>query len=542
MAKHTGLLVTLMFVTVIFVGYCSVYLITAVQPEVQPIQTQHSREDPTVIKFKSLNISRKLHRLLIYNNATTLPNAAQDAAKSVDLATVATQPSLSTELVTSKSTVKAVGEFRLDAEKIRSQGHVFIYSNFEEQTNGARNLWQLEIWAKLMNMKVAEPFAVDSNFGVRGVTTTFSQVLRFSDYYDIDDWNHQVTKLGGNPLIKWEEFLSTAPRNAILFYTIMRSGPEGPQSPLVSYGRDDVRKYNPGKYEQITNDDMAWLNKNFNIIKVVNYIRGKVRQPITLETFNSYIFGKLNPSEVTLVIVNWFGTERVKFRPSKSAFNAAANVQFSFPHESKSMTLVISPSKRVLKAYKSYVSDYIGDRKYLGITFRTHNVLHYAPGVNFVQKSKYLLECSKNLSHLLDRIRNKWELFLAYDMGTYGSIGFYDSSTDKTLIPLRDQIMSDIFNGSLLAEQREQRLLRVADGITDRGFIAIVEKTIATHADCIVLLGPITSFVRSSASTYISLHDAKRCMLSMCAEDYYDQTGNKVSSDDAQKFLKNLGA
>ena len=25
------------------------------------------------------------------------------------------------------------------------QGHMFIYSSFEEQTNGARNLWQLEM-------------------------------------------------------------------------------------------------------------------------------------------------------------------------------------------------------------------------------------------------------------------------------------------------------------------------------------------------------------------------------------------------------------
>jgi len=516
--------------TVIFVGYYSIYLITTVQPFLT-----HSREDPTSMKLNwTSNTSRKLHRL-IYNNAVIL-----NAAKSIDLVVAAVQPSYtSSELVTSKSIAKAVNE--LDTKKIRSQGHVFIYSNLEEQTNGARNLWQLEIWAKLMNMKVAEPFAVDSNFGVRGVTTMSSQALRFSDYYDIDDWNHQVTKFGGNPLIRWEEFLSTAPRKAVLFYTIIRSGPDGPQSPIVSYGIDDVKKYNPGKYEQITNDDMAWLKKNFNILKVVNYIRGKIRKPLTLERLKSYIFGRLNTSEVTLIIVNWFGTERIKIKPSQSAFNAAANVQFFFPHESKSTTLVISPSKRVLKAYKSYVSDYIGDRKYLGITFRTHNVLHYAPGVNFAQKSKYLLECSKNLSHLLDRIRSKWGVFLAYDMGAYGSIGFYDSSTDKTLTPLRDQILSDIFNGSLSAEQRQQRLLRVTDGITDRGFIAIVEKTIATHADCIVLLGPTTSFVRSSASTYISLHDTKRCMLSLCAEDYYDQNGKKVSSDGVQDFLKDLG-
>ena len=59
-----------------------------------------------------------------------------------------------------------------------SQGHIFVYSSYEEQTNGARNLWQLEIWAKLMEMEVAEPFAVNS---MLGVAPNFNKSLRFSN-------------------------------------------------------------------------------------------------------------------------------------------------------------------------------------------------------------------------------------------------------------------------------------------------------------------------------------------------------------------------
>ena len=58
-----------------------------------------------------------------------------------------------------------------------SQGHAFIYSNFEEQTNGAKNLWQFEMWAKLFDIKVAEPFAVDSMFGLKGALPNISQSL-----------------------------------------------------------------------------------------------------------------------------------------------------------------------------------------------------------------------------------------------------------------------------------------------------------------------------------------------------------------------------
>ena len=73
-------------------------------------------------------------------------------------------------------------------------------------------------------------------------------------------------------------------------------------------------------------------------------------------------------------------------------------------------------------------------------------------------------------------------------------------------------------------------LLKAAGGITDRGFIAALEKTISIHADCIILLGRGSSFVRPAASDYISLHDNNRCVVSICSEDFRDQNGTVVSS------------
>ena len=68
------------------------------------------------------------------------------------------------------------------SQELESQGYVALYSSYEEQTNGARNLWQLEIWAKLVGMRVVEPFAIDSLFGIKGATSNFSKPLKFSDY------------------------------------------------------------------------------------------------------------------------------------------------------------------------------------------------------------------------------------------------------------------------------------------------------------------------------------------------------------------------
>ena len=79
-------------------------------------------------------------------------------------------------------------------------------------------------------------------------------------------------------------------------------------------------------------------------------------------------------------------------------------------------------------------------------------------------------------------------------------------------------------------EKREKKLLKAAGGIRDKGFITLLEKTIATHADCIVLLGTMSSFVQSSTKLYISLHETNRCVVSICSESFRDGKGRVVSS------------
>ena len=433
--------------------------------------------------------------------------------------------------------VKPVIDSKGNSHEQGSHGHILIYSNYEEQTNGARNLWQLQMWAKTLKMRVIEPFAVNSMFGVIGALPNYTQALRFSDYYDIDKWNKKAHHHGGSSLVQWEEFLSNCSRKVIVLYTLLR---ETEKPIVVTYGKDDVKKYKPGKYEQIATKDMQWLKQNFSIIRVVNFIRNAyIEYPMSLEELNSYVFGDYSPTEVTLVIVNWFGmsTEVWRIQLKKSIncyFLNSMNVDFHLSRHSPEL----SPSMRVLRAYKNYISQYIGNHKYIGVIFRTHCVLRYElPEADFSLKSQYLLDCSKQLKHTLDKVRNKWEIFMAYDLGTLGSDGYY-SPDDKRLFPLREQIFSDVFNGSIQMKQREEMLINAAGGISDRGFIALLEKTIATHADCIILLGKISSFVESSASVYFSLHPSNACAVSICSENFSNDNNTEFTTTDIpNKFL-----
>ena len=450
---------------------------------------------------------------------------------------VASGPGASAAFTPSKTAAKET-----TSKDQESQGHIFVYSSFEEQTNGARNLWQLEIWAKQVNMTVAEPFAVNSMFGAMGAIPSFNSTLRFGDYFDKEKWNEMVNKYNGSQLIEWEEFIPNAPRQAIILYTLLRTVKPGL---IVSYGEDDVKKYNPGKNEQITNSDMFWIKRNFNITRVVTFVHNELtKNPLTLEEYRSYIFGDLKPNQVTLICVNWIGigvkTWRTQIVSAPVSFLNAINVEFQFPVDGSYVSPMVAPSQKIIKAYKNYVSEYVGDRKYIAAVFRTFTVMYYHYPNNFAGRSKYLLNCSKKLKNELNKVRNKWEIFLAYDLGTFGSgeYSYFNKSHEKQVTQLRNQILSDVYGGSPQKKQRDERLIKAAGGITDRGFIAILEKTIATHADCIVLLGVASSFVRSSANMYISLHENNVCVVSICSEKFLNAKGKVVSSGSIPgKFL-----
>ena len=427
---------------------------------------------------------------------------------------VTTDTSYPTDSVV-KSTVHSLSKYT-EIRGQNSRGYIMPYTIAEEQTMASASLWQLQILAKNLKMHVVEPFANSSIFRITRSLVSSSNSLRFGDYFDKEEWNKMAVDKGGSPLIAWEDFLPNAPREAVILIT--RRKHNLPQPLIITYNDVDAKSCN---LDKIPKDDSQWLGSMFNITRIVCYL-GCVNKhhDLSVEAFASYVFGESNLSQVTLITVGWQGIQktRVDIR-STHDFAAAINARF-----------VLSPSPKIIQAYKTYKSLYIGVHKYVGIVFRTHHVLYFSPPS--IEKNEYLLQCSKNLSHVLDKVREKWKIFLSFDMGTYGSGKLIESK-----VPLRDQIFLDVFNGSLQVEEREEMLKQAAGGITDRGFIAQLEKMISTNADCIILLGKHSSFVRSSATLYMSLHPTNKCMIAICGEHVSENNKTISSTTVPDQFL-----
>jgi len=94
-----------------------------------------------------------------------------------------------------------------------------------------------------------------------------------------------VNKYHGNPLVEWEEFVPTAPHQAVILYTLSWLREVQPGL-IVSYGKDDVKKYNPGKYEQISHDEMLWIKRNSHNQSSVTLVRNELTEnTMTLEEY-----------------------------------------------------------------------------------------------------------------------------------------------------------------------------------------------------------------------------------------------------------------
>ena len=212
-----------------------------------------------------------------------------------------------------------------------SKGYILPYSIYEEQTNGANNLWQLQLWAKQVGMHVVEPFAKDSVFEMNTIIPNFSQALRFGDYYDKEEWNRKVMKADGNPLVKWEEFIGNYHRDAIILHTVKRANVNPPLT--IAYDENTT----VCKDRQIAPGDMLWIKENFNVVKKICYLCDtKLPHALTLENFNLIIFydNGLKPNQVTLIVVNWLGMRKTRIHLNPlTLFASAFERKIVFPSQ-----------------------------------------------------------------------------------------------------------------------------------------------------------------------------------------------------------------
>ena len=396
--------------------------------------------------------------------------------------------------------------------KYKHSRFVLSYSYWEQQINALINMWSLQKWAnKSGKIKVVEPFAVESVLEFpRPVLyrEQFTNALHFRDYFDLDYWTKETAKLGIEPLVSWETFLKYANREVIVAILVYGYVPGG------VYVENEINRCRPciserGTFDRATNS--LFRSLHFVVTKTVCYSYFRREDTLSLEKFNSYL---TSDSNATI----WFGVWRGIEKPGNSRIQIDDQSLFRTASGDHVLSMV-SASPRIIADSRNYVKTVLNAdfREYTAINIRSARrygemvLRKHSPH----EVMSYFTSCVGKLNNILDK-SGSTSYFLSSDIGKFG---------DRTAFKLNDndsakllQQLLQVLYGNKTIDVYQNEFTKAANGVEDRGYLATMQKTIAEHAKCLIMMGGFSTFQESVVINYKN-GGQFNCVKYICYED-----------------------
>ena len=396
-----------------------------------------------------------------------------------------------------------------DIEDVKYSHSRFVLcdSYWEQQTNALINMWSFQKWAhKSGNLKVVEPFAVESVLEFPGSSHQLNNTLRLRDYFDLDYWTKETAKLDIEPLVTWESFVKYASRKVIVALPAYGAAPGG------IFVDDEINKCQGCKsaMEKFnSNTNSLFKSLHFEVIKTVCFAYYRSKDYLTLQKFNSYL---LSDNETTVWFGLWQGVAsgRVLIR------------DWTLERTSNGLEKVLSmmhPSPRIIADSRNYVKSTLNAdfREYTAIIIRSAR--RYAEMVLRRHSPKdvinYFTNCVAKLNNVLDK-SGSTSYFLGTDIGKFGDRTAYRLD-DNDSAKLLQQLLQVVY-GNKTIDVYQNEFIKAANGVEDRGYLASMQKTISEQAKCLIVMGGFSTFQRSVVLNYRKSSQFN-CVKYICYED-----------------------
>jgi hypothetical protein len=372
-------------------------------------------------------------------------------------------------------------------------GYVLADDYWEQQNSGCRNLQSLQCWAAKLNMKVVEPFLVNSVLHTLP-SSAAPNWLKYSQMYDMSDWNRESVRLNHSTLVPWEEFLVKAQRRVISveFQYAYSKDVHRKQAELKENPRQQVKiKCEPHAGWPKSGQTALLGVHNFTIVRKVclNFEYGKY---LTLREFRNAILGDYSPNEVTVIFRQWRGLGIVGRILVKDSGCVNTGIQEN-----------MRPSQRLYHDANKYVSTYLSSNhsKYalpLSASL-AHSGGEYIAVMARLEKSKLSFNKRKGivpfcLEQTIKYTRKLVEesgiemTFLSIDIGKYGSNSFRNTGDSSNLLEEFAKFFTNFYGGKLTIHEWERTFEDIGH-TEDSGYIALLQKMIVVQAKCVIFVG-----------------------------------------------------
>ena len=381
----------------------------------------------------------------------------------------------------------------VDKNKHPFRAGVVLSDNYDDQvTTAVSNMMDLQCWAGQLNMSVVEPFLSGSLF-TTGPTTGR---LTFSNIFNKTYWNAFCEKHRFSALVSWQSFLNFAPRSIIIAHVVV---------PVFN---------TPCAISRLKDRWSTLFRKHgFTVIKQA-CIRMRKTGPLTTQRFNSLVFGKHSPQNVTVLFHNWRGirraTPRVRIilKDTTCSGTLRTNYTSSLERAKSDEDVILLPSQEILKHAKAYTETYLHNGEYIAIMLRMERLYSKKGG---------RIDYTSNVAKCILKIISLWKemvqesgveaTFLSTDIGKYGS----------SLVGMNKHVLEDtskLFHAikdSTLQKYDETFAAVTGENSNEKGYISVLQKALASRAKCLLLVGG-GSYQAHALHLYKQLHPKEQCV------------------------------
>ena len=391
------------------------------------------------------------------------------------------------------------------------------------------------------DFKIVEPYFCKSHFSYRKSALKFSSVFNFQLFNSESKKAHYPKMMSVEDFQRKESIISPVHHKYIIFIHVDWNHRTSKQKVAWSakYSTDDnVRclSTNLDDYSRIEaryRGGLEMARKTFGtiwsrrcIVRVIELeiTRGAefTMPPKTVNSVFNFIFDKWAPGDVLLVFSKWPKT----FLPVHSPLSGVNCLK----EHLNTVTILrqqFHPSQSLLEAAKKYEQQFLNGKNRLAIMLRVERAVDgYLKekanrGKNiegcFAEVLSLKAEMDKNFTEVSTPI-------VTLDIGgKYGTDSFHSERVEN----LTKKVLEDhlYHNTSWSIAEWENSFIKATGGITERGYVAALQRLLASRADCMILLGG-GDFQAFAVTDYLEYHKiGKKCVHVVCS---ISQENNEV--------------
>lgn len=410
-----------------------------------------------------------------------------------------------------------------------SRTYVMTYYYVGQQGAGVRSIASLQCFLSSFKHSylLAEPY-MENSF-LRGTSAASARnVLTFGDIFDMDIFNAASRENGRVQMVPVEEFLENHPSTTILINVLLKSKVAA-ISHMSDPGGTCIEDRVIDRLFQNTSKVLLSIKSErvkSCFVRIVDLPVSKFRVDDSMDDVESrdvenFIFGEWSPQEVTVVFSHWAGPYHIPaLNRCFREFNTTITKQ------------LFKPSKRLLRDAEQYESMFLGGKNKLAIMLRFEKILQFYLKENHSREDpNSLSECVDavlTISGEIEKLGGRVTPVVTMDVGAFGSGTFH---SNKEIAKLSQKALSSLYHKQWSVKDWEKSFVKAVDGRTNEAYIAALQRTLASKADCLVLMGG-GSFQMLAVESYLDYHEnTKPCIHLAC--------GVRKGSRMVQRLIKN---